>query len=111
MTHAIRLLSDWGLPPFYVDNGDGWFQGVDAVTLAERYGLPDHVIDAIHAWDGIYQDLLDWDDPRGSGWASAQDEQRYLERGRAAARLLRQHVPDDVRIEYCGSGSVPLEYY
>ena len=111
MTATIRLLSDWGLPPFYVDNGDGWFQGIDAETLADRFGLPEHVIDAVHAWDKIYQDLLDWDDPRGAGWASAEDKQRYLERGRAVARLLRQHVPDDVRIEYCGSGSVPLEYY
>jgi hypothetical protein len=107
----IRLMSDWGLGPFYFDNGDGRVEGTDAKNLANKFGLPDDVMAAIRAWDRIYQDLLDWDDPRGSGWASAEDKERYLERGRAAARLLRQHVPDDVRIEYCGSGSVPLEYY
>jgi hypothetical protein len=107
----IRLMSDWGLGPFYFDSGDGHVEGIDSSNLAAKFGLPDDVMAAIRAWDKIYQELLDWDDPRGSGWANAADKERYLERGRAAARLLRQHVPADVRIEYCGSGSVPLEYY
>jgi hypothetical protein len=111
MTMIIRLESDWGLPPFYIDKGDGRLEGCSADNLARIFGLPDRVMAALRDWDRIYQDLLDWDDPRGSGWANADDEQRYLERGRAAARLLRQHVPDDVRIEYCGTGSVPLECY
>ena len=59
----------------------------------------------------FHQDVLDWDDPRHSDWARPEDEQHYLERGRAAARLLRHHLPDDVRIEYAGAGSIPTEYY
>ena len=111
MTKRIRLESDWGLPPFYVDHGDGRLEGASARNLARIFGLPDHVVRALQDWDQLYQDLLDWNDPRGSGWTSAEDKQHYLERGRAAARLLRRHVPDDVRIEYCGSGNVPIEHF
>jgi hypothetical protein len=111
VTRTIRLESDWGLPPFYVDDGDGRREGIDARTLAEKFSLPAHVVATLRAWDKLYQDVLDWDDPRHSDWARPEDEQHYLERGRAAARLLRHHLPDDVRIEYAGAGSIPTEYY
>jgi hypothetical protein len=111
MSVVIRLESDWGLPPFYVDAGGGSFEGCSAGRLATMFGLPDHVMRALEKWDQLYQAVLDWDDPRGSDWASPADEQRYLECGRAAARLLRQHLADDVRIEYAGAASIPTEYY
>ena len=111
MTRTIRLESEWGLPPFSVDDGDGRLEGIDGRTLAEKFGLPDHVIVTLRAWDRLYQDVLDWDDPRNSAWAGPEDERRYLDRGRAAARLLRRHLPDDVRIEYAGAGTIPPEDY
>ncbi len=111
MTVTIRLESDWGLQPFFVDRGDGHVQAISGDVLAERFGLPDQVMRALDEWDRMYQDVLDRDDPRGSSWASPQDEQRYLDRGRAAARLLRRHLPAEVRIAYCGSGLIPTEYY
>ena len=111
MTVRIRLESDWGLPPFYIDDGEGRLEGCSAEGLAEMFGLPDHVMHALKDWDRLYQDVLDWDDPRNSDWARPEDEQHYLQRGRAAARLLRRHLPDDVRIEYAGAGDIPTEHY
>jgi hypothetical protein len=111
MTRRIRLESDWGLPPFSLDMGDGRLEGCSADNLARIFALPAHVIRALQEWDRLYQDVLDWDDPRNSGWADPEDEQRYLDRGRAAARLLRRHLPDDVRIEYAGAGTIPPEHY
>lgn len=111
MSRTIRLLSDWGFHPFYVDEGDGRFVLTEPDDLRAAFGLPEHVMRTLDGWDRTYQDVLDRDDPGGSGWASPQDEQRYLERGRAAARLLRRHVPADVRIAYAGSGLIPTEYY
>ena len=111
MTRTIRLMSDWGLYPFYVDGGDGSFALTEPDDFQATFRLPDHVMRALLDWDQIYQDVLDQDDPRGSDWARPADEQRYLEHGRAAARLLRQHVPDGVRIEFTGADSIPTEYY
>ena len=110
MSVTIRLLSDWSLSPFYVDDGDGFFALTDSRTLAERFGLPDAVVTALLEWNRLYEDHLDWDWPPATTWATAEDHQRYLGRGRDAARLLRRHVPADVVIEYLADESVQ-EYY
>jgi hypothetical protein len=110
MTQTIRLMSDWGLHPFYVDSGDGFFALIEPDDFQERFCLPGHVVQALLAWDELYQDVLDRDDPGSSEWASADTEQQYVERGRDAARLLRRHVPADVVIEYLADESVQ-EYY
>ena len=64
--------------------------------------------------------LIDWDEMyqaiygktiRLVRWARPGDEQRYVECGRDAARLLRRHLPDDVRIRYVGAGDIAPEYY
>jgi hypothetical protein len=107
---TIRLMSDWSLSPFYVDDGDGFFALTDSRTLAERFGLPDVVVTALLEWNRLYEDHLDWDWPPATTWATPEDHQRYLGRGREAARLLRRHVPADVVIEYLADESVQ-EYY
>lgn len=108
---TIRLEADWGLPPYYVDEGDGHFALHTEGPFARRFDLPEQVICAIEAWNKLYQDILDWSDPRGSGWARPEDKQHFYEQGRAAARLLRRHLPPDVEILYVGDGNIPDEYY
>ena len=49
--------------------------------------------------------------PRSSGFASLADEQDFYAQGRVVSRLLRRHVPADVRIKYVGNGNIPAEYY
>ena len=107
---VLRLWSDVGLDPFYVDDGDGFFALTASETVAERFAVPDEVIRAVEAWDGLYQDIFDGADPGDSDWASPQDQQRYLDRGRDVARLLRRHLPPEVGIEYLADESV-REYY
>jgi cytochrome P450 len=111
MRTTIRLESEWGLEPFSIDRGDGWFQAIDSDTLAAMFGLPDHVMRTLDEWDQLYQDILDRSYPPDSAWSAPEDEQHYLERGRDAARLLRRHLPTDVRIEYRGYGRIPTEHY
>jgi hypothetical protein len=106
MTRTIRILSDWGFYPFYLDRGDGRFALVEPEDFRATFDLPEHVMCALLEWDEVYQDLLDRDDPRGSRWATTEDRQRYVARGRDAARLLRRHVPADVGIVYMAAGDV-----
>ena len=111
MTTTIRLLSDWGLFPFYVDSGDGFFALTEPEDFQAAFQLPGHVLRTLLEWDEIYQDLLDWSDPRGSGWTAPEDRERYVAAGRDAARLLRKHVPAEIGIKYVAAGDIPPEYY
>ena len=110
MTVTIRLMSDWTLSPHYVDEGDGFFALTDAETLAERFALPPAVGTTIGAWNRLYEDNLTWDGIPTARWTDEQAHRRYLDAGRAAARLLRRHVPADVEIEYLADESVEEHY-
>ena len=110
MAVTIRLMSDWSLSPFYVDDGDGFFELTTSRALAERFALPAAVVTALRDWNQLYDDHLDWDWPPATTWATQEEHERYLDRGREAARLLRRHVPADVVIEYLADESV-REYY
>ena len=107
---VLRLWSDFGLDPFYVDDGDGFFALTAAEEVAERFALPDEVMREVTAWDELYQGIFDGSAPGDSDWASTQDRGHYLERGREVARLLRRHLPADVEIEYLADHST-REYY
>jgi hypothetical protein len=107
---VLRLWSDWCLDPFYVDEGSGSFALSTAEDVAERFGLPDEVMRAAAAWDGLYQDHLDGFDPGDSRWAGAAEHRHYLDRGRDVARLLRRHLPAEVEIEYLADESVRERY-
>ena len=107
---VLRLWSDFCLDPFYIDDGDGFFDLTNAAEVAERFAIPDDVMREVTAWDGLYQDIYDGFDPGHSDWASPRERERYLDRGRAVARLLRRHLPPDVEIEYLADHSV-REYY
>ena len=110
MAVTIRLWSDWSLDPFYVDAGKGSFELVSAEDVAEMFGLPDDVMREVAAWDRLYQDHLNWDDPGNTEWPSEEYQRNYLDRGRAAARSLRRHLPAEVVIEYLADETV-CEYY
>ena len=109
---VLRMWSDFGLPPLYVDDGRGVYDLFSAEEVAERFGLPDEVMREVEAWDGLYQDLYFGapDDVDTFGWSTPQQRQDYLDRGRDVARLLRAHLPADVGIEYLADESV-REYY
>ena len=108
---TIRLMSDFGLYPFYVDSGDGFPELTDPPEFQQEFGLPDDVMRVLLDWDEMYQAIYVEHDPRSSDWALPGDEQRYVECGRDAARLLRRHLPDDVLIRYVGAGDIAPEYY
>ena len=110
MAKTIRLWSDWSLDPFYVDEGDGSFELTSADEVAETFAVPDDVMREIKAWDALFQNHLNWDDPVNTRWGSDEEHRRYLDRGREAARLLRRHLPADVEIEYLADETV-CEYY
>jgi hypothetical protein len=109
---TVRLWSDFGLPPVYVDDGRGVYDLFSAEEVAERFGLPAEVVREVAAWDALYQDLYFGapDDADTYGWTSPQQQRDYLDRGRAVARLLRAHLPADVGIEYLADESV-REWY
>jgi hypothetical protein len=111
MAVTIRLEADWGMPPCYIDEGDGLFDMYEVDDFAERLALPQQVACALEQWNQLYQCILNWDDPRSSAFASPDDEQHFYEQGRVVSRLLRRHVPADVRIRYVGDGNIPAEYY
>jgi len=110
VTVTIRLWSDWSLDPFYVDEGNGSFELTSADEVAETFAVPDDVMRELEAWDALFQVHLNWDDPGATRWPSDDHHRRYLDRGRAAARLLRRHLPADVVIEYLADETV-CEYY
>jgi hypothetical protein len=110
VSRTIRLLSDWGFYPFYLDEGDGRFALVEPQEFRATFDLPEHVMSALLEWDELYQEVLDPDDPRGSDWATPADRQHYVDRGRDAARLLRRHVPSDVDVVYMAAGEVTERY-
>jgi cytochrome P450 len=110
VTVTIRLWSDWSLDPFYIDSGNGSFELTSAEEVSEIFGLPDDVMRQVAAWDRLYQDHLNWDDPGDNPWPSDDYQRHYLDRGRAVARLLRKHLPADVVIEYLADETV-CEYY
>lgn len=112
MTRTIRLESDWGLHPFYTqDEPDAPFDLTDTETFQAMYALPDVVISTLLAWDRLYQDHLDWDDPASTRWPDEASYDRYVAEGRAAARLLRRHLPTDVCIRYVADGNVAAEHF
>jgi hypothetical protein len=107
---VLRLWSDFGLDPFYVDDGDGFFALTAAEEVAQRFGLPSDVLRAVTAWDELYQDVYDAAAPWDSDWTGPAQQRAYLDRGREVARLLRRHLPAEVGIEYLADESV-REYY
>jgi hypothetical protein len=111
MTVTIRLEADWGLLPYFVDEGDARFEARTDTGFARRFGLPDHVMAALEDWNQLYQRIFNRDDPRSSAFAGPEDEQHFYEQGRVVSRLLRRHVPADVGIMYVGDGNIPAEYY
>lgn len=111
MSVSILFMSDWGSYPFYVDEGDGFFGHLDPATFQSRFHLPDDVVREILDWDAGYQAILNWDDPMSTAWSSPEAHERYIEQGRAASRLLRRHIPADVRIRYVAAGEILAEYY
>jgi hypothetical protein len=111
MPVTIQLLADFGLYPFWIDKGNGTFEAQEPEKFQARFALPDHVMCAILTWDEVYQAILIWDDPASTAWSSPEAHQRYIEQGRAASRLLRLHIPDDVRIRYVAAGEILAEYY
>lgn len=108
---TIRLMSDFGLYPFYVDRGNGVLALTEPPEFQQEFGLPDDVMRVLLDWDEMYQAIYVEHDPRSSDWARPGDEQRYVECGRAAARLLRRHLADDVRIRYVAADNIAPEYY
>jgi hypothetical protein len=111
MTVTIRLEADWGLLPYFVDDGDDRFEAYTKAGFARRFALPGPVVSALEDWNQLYQRILDWDDPRISAFADAEAERHFYEQGRVVSRLLRRHVPAEVRIMYVGDGNIPAEYY
>jgi hypothetical protein len=112
MATTIRLMCDWGLYPFWVQAGDeDGFTHMEPDDFQEMFGLPEPVMCALLAWDELYQGNLNWSDPLGTDWARLDDELHYTDRGRDVARLLRRHVPAEVRIEYRGYDNIAPEYY
>ena len=107
---VLRLWSDFGLDPFYIDGGVGFFDLTDNAAVAERFDLPAELIREVKAWDGLYQRRLCGSHPWSNPWPTATAHQEYLDRGREVARLLRRHLPADVTIEYLADESV-REYY
>jgi hypothetical protein len=107
---VLRLWSDFGVDPFYVDDGDGFFALTATVEVARRFAVPDQVMREAAAWDELYQDIYNGAAPWDSDWAGPHQQQEYLDRGRDVARLLRRHLPADVGIEYLADESV-REYY
>lgn len=99
-----------GLYPFYV-NDKGLNELVDPPEFQEIFGLPDNVMQALLAWDQLYDDLFDRDDPRKSREFTPAEWDHFHETGRAACRLLRGHLPADVGIEYTGADSIASEFY
>ena len=107
---VLRLWSDFGVDPFYVDDGDGFFALTAAVEVARRFAVPDEVMREAAAWDELYQATYDAAAPWDSDWAGPRQQKEYLDRGRDVARLLRRHLPADVTIEFLADESV-REYY
>lgn len=70
-----------------------------------------HVVARLLAWDKLYLDHLNWDDPPSTRWPSQAARDHYVEEGRVAARCLRKHLPDDVAIEYLADGILASEHY
>lgn len=112
MTTTIRLMSDWGLYPFWVDvDDDEGFTMMEPDDFRELFALPSPVLAALLEWDELYQGNLDWNDPMATDWAGLDGRLRYTERGRQVARLLRRHVPAEVVIEYRGYDNIAAERY
>lgn len=105
MGRTIRLMSDWSLYPFYVqEDPSPLFELTEPEQFQEMFGLPARVVEALVAWDELYQAHLNWDDPPSTRWPSQAAQDQYVQQGRAAARCLRRHLPDDVCIEYLADG-------
>ena len=110
MTTTIRLMSDWGLYPFWVDvDDDEGFTMMEPDDFRAMFALPEPVVSALLAWDEVYQDNLNWDDPMGTDWGRLDAQLGYTDQGRAAARRRRRHVPAEVCIEYRGRDNIPPE--
>ena len=105
MIVTIRLEADWGLPPYYVDEGDGPFELYESDDFAERFALPEHVIRALDEWDhlthhtdavakrfiGVFEDHL-----LPEGWREHLDPDTVRELAATLRRL--QHLAGQVTL-------------
>ncbi|MCY7341944.1 MAG: hypothetical protein LH603_08865 [Pseudonocardia sp.] len=104
-------MSDWSLWPFYTNlDDDQGYMMTDPETLVEIFPLPEDVVKSALDWDHKFQSILTWDDPPSTPWRLL-DENGYFECGRAVCRLLREHLPPDVVIDYRADGDIRPEYY
>jgi len=109
----LRLMSDWGLYPFYVQQSDGeTFDLTDADWVGDDLPLSAAAVSAVVTWDDeLYQSVLNWDDPAATDF-SHLDRNGYYERGREICRMLRAELPADVGIEFLDPADRrPNEYY
>ncbi|APU17478.1 MULTISPECIES: hypothetical protein [Actinoalloteichus] len=102
----LELVADWAGGPFFVTSagersGDHYVDEIASVVP-----LSSDLLDDVKAWDDHYQGLLDQQDPAGSGFASAEDRDRFLTWGRELARRVRAECPAEVTVTYAGDGSL-----
>jgi len=91
-TVNLRLRPEFGCCPLWdADTGDNvsHYHIAISLDLAER----------IENWDDRFQAIYKDDYPAESGFASPEEEQAYIEEGRAVARELAESWPGKVDIE------------
>ena len=91
-TVNLRLRPEFGCCPLWdADTGDN--------VSHYHIDIPLDLAERIENWDDRFQVTFKDDDPAESGFASPEEEQAYMEEGRAVARELAEAWPGKVDIE------------
>jgi hypothetical protein len=101
--HVLRVMCEWASWPFWLDPEEYMHgENLDPEEVRALFDLPQRVIDTVLEWHARFERHHRVDDALGAGWPSHEYRSDFDRHGDSVCRLLRQHLPDDVVVEYAG---------
>ena len=87
MVEAIKLMPDYGCSPVWAAGGD--VENIDLADLPVSHSLRE----ALRSWAAIFDETLNHEDPRNSGFGSQRDLSKFDADGRRLWSALRRELP------------------
>ncbi|APU15956.1 MULTISPECIES: hypothetical protein [Actinoalloteichus] len=108
MTVDVAILVGWQENYFYYESGyedDTLNHDVEEAT--EFLDLNADLVRDLEAWDAEYQATYNPIDDRKSGFATAEAERDWIERGKELSARLKRESPMVASVDYLAWGNIP----
>lgn len=94
MAHKIKLMTDYNCYPLWWTNGRVGDINPNTLPLNQK------TIQSLEAWANVYDNILNWDDPASSGFASLEDKEAFEQEGINLWLQLREELSPNYQVIY-----------